>query len=54
MAYDNGQMSPADVAAVVDNNRGGYGYGYPVMPYPMFAVMAMALVWTALGFGLFY
>ena len=28
-------MTPADVAAVVDN-RGGYGYGYPVMPYPMF------------------
>lgn len=28
---DNG-MSPADVAAVVDNNRGGYGYGYPMMP----------------------
>lgn len=25
-------MTPADVAAVVDNNRGGYGYGYPVMP----------------------
>lgn len=25
-------MSPADVAAVVDNNR-GYGYGYPMMPY---------------------
>ena len=24
-------MSPADVAAVVDNNR-GYGYGYPMMP----------------------
>ena len=29
-------MTPADVAAVVDNNRGGFGYGYPVMPYPMF------------------
>lgn len=30
-------MTPADVAAVVDNNRGGFGYGYPVMPmmYPM-------------------
>ena len=27
----NEGMSPADVAAVVDNNR-GYGYGYPVMP----------------------
>lgn len=25
-------MTPADVAAVVDNNRGGYGFGYPVMP----------------------
>jgi len=25
-------MTPADVAAVVDNNRGGFGYGYPVMP----------------------
>lgn len=35
MAMDSGSMSPADVAAVVDN-RGGYGYGYPVMPYPMF------------------
>lgn len=36
MALDNGSMSPADVAAVVDN-RGGYGYGYPVMPmYPAF------------------
>lgn len=34
MAMENGSMSPADVAAVVDN-RGGYGY--PVMPmmYPM-------------------
>ena len=33
---DSGSMSPADVAAVVDN-RGGYGYGYPVMPmYPAF------------------
>lgn len=33
---ENGSMSPADVAAVVDN-RGGYGYGYPVMPmYPAF------------------
>ena len=31
MAMDSGSMSPADVAAVVDN-RGGYGYGYPVMP----------------------
>ena len=31
MAMENGSMSPADVAAVVDN-RGGYGYGYPVMP----------------------
>lgn len=28
----NEGMSPADVAAVVDNNRGGYAYGYPVMP----------------------
>jgi hypothetical protein len=28
-------MTPADVAAVVDNNRGGYGFGYPIMPYPM-------------------
>ena len=27
----NEGMSPADVAAVVDNNR-SYGYGYPVMP----------------------
>lgn len=35
MAMESGSMSPADVAAVVDN-RGGYGYGYPVMPYPMF------------------
>ena len=36
MAMDSGSMSPADVAAVVDN-RGGYGYGYPVMPmYPAF------------------
>lgn len=36
MAMENGSMSPADVAAVVDN-RGGYGYGYPVMPmYPAF------------------
>lgn len=36
MTLDNGSMSPADVAAVVDN-RGGYGYGYPVMPmYPAF------------------
>lgn len=25
-------MGPADIAAVVDNNR-GYGYGYPAMPY---------------------
>lgn len=35
MAMDSGSMSPADVAAVVDN-RGGYGY--PVMPmmYPAF------------------
>lgn len=33
MAMESGSMSPADVAAVVDN-RGGYGY--PVMPYPMF------------------
>ena len=29
MAMESGSMSPADVAAVVDNNRGGYGYGYP-------------------------
>lgn len=36
MAMDSGSMSPADVAAVVDN-RGGYGYGYPMMPmYPAF------------------
>lgn len=35
MAMESGSMSPADVAAVVDN-RGGYGYGYPVMPYPVF------------------
>ena len=28
-------MTPADVAAVVDNNRGGFSFGYPVMPYPM-------------------
>ena len=25
-------MTPADVAAVVDNNRGSFGYGYPMMP----------------------
>lgn len=29
----NEGMSPADVAAVVDNNRGFNGYGYPVFPY---------------------
>lgn len=28
---ENGNLSAADVAAVVDG-RGGYGYGYPVMP----------------------
>lgn len=30
-------MTPADVAAVVDN-RGGYGYGYPVMPMMPFGM----------------
>jgi hypothetical protein len=29
-------MSPADIAAVVDNNRNGVAYGYPVMPYGNF------------------
>lgn len=30
----NDGMSPADVAAVVDNNRGGYAYpAYPMYPY---------------------
>lgn len=32
---DNG-MSPADVAAVVDNNRGFGGYGYPMPVMPMY------------------
>jgi len=33
MTMGNSSMTPADVAAVVDNNRGGaYGFGYPVMP----------------------
>lgn len=34
---ENGNgLSAADVAAVVDNNRGGYGWGYPMVPaYPM-------------------
>ena len=33
-------MSPADVAAVVDNNRGGFSMGYPVMPmmYPAYGM----------------
>ena len=36
MSMGQSSMTPADVAAVVDNNRGGFGFGYPVMPYPMF------------------
>lgn len=32
---ENG-LSAADVAAVVDNNRNGFAYGYPVMPYGNF------------------
>lgn len=36
MSMGQSSMTPADVAAVVDNNRGSFGFGYPVMPYPMF------------------
>ena len=36
MSMGQSSMTPADVAAVVDNNRGGFSFGYPVMPYPMF------------------
>lgn len=32
MSMGQSSMTPADVAAVVDNNRGSFGYGYPVMP----------------------
>ena len=38
---ENGNgLSAADVAAVVDNNRGGYGWGgYPMMGYPVMPMM---------------
>ena len=37
MSMGQSSMTPADVAAVVDNNRGNaFSFGYPVMPYPMF------------------
>lgn len=61
MAMDSGSMSPADVAAVVDN-RGGYGYGYPVMPmYPAFGGFGGGygnnfggdFIWIILLFALF-
>lgn len=62
MAMESGSMSPADVAAVVDN-RGGYGYGYPVMPYPVFGGngygygngfgMDGSWIWVILLFALF-
>lgn len=63
MALDNGSMSPADVAAVVDN-RGGYGYGFPVMPmYPAFGggfgggygnnAFGADFIWVILLFALF-
>lgn len=32
MSMGQSSMTPADVAAVVDNNRGSFGFGYPVMP----------------------
>ena len=32
MSMGQSSMSPADVAAVVDNNRGSFSMGYPVMP----------------------
>ena len=32
MSMGQSSMTPADVAAVVDNNRGGFSMGYPVMP----------------------
>ena len=35
MSMGQSSMTPADVAAVVDNNRGGFSFGYPVMPYPI-------------------
>lgn len=37
MTMGQSSMTPADVAAVVDNNRGNaFSMAYPVMPYPMF------------------
>lgn len=60
MAMENGSMSPADVAAVVDN-RGGYGYGYPIMPMMPFGMggygngfgMDGSWIWVILLLALF-
>ena len=60
MAMESGSMSPADVAAVVDN-RGGYGYGYPIMPMMPFGMggygngfgMDGSWIWVILLLALF-